>query len=93
MTTLLLERSPAIDEGFEHVTPHRPDGALVSVGTDVHGRLTLDDLITGVWEDLAVRGTVNCPVCASRMASRSPSSVSRGNSPVGACLSCGSRLS
>jgi hypothetical protein len=91
MTTLLLERSPALDEGFERDTRRRLDGALLAGRTDAHGRLTLDDLITGVWEGLAVRGTVNCPVCESPMASRS--SASRGDSPTGACLSCGSRLS
>jgi hypothetical protein len=91
MTTLLLERSPALDEGFERDTRHRLDGALLAGRADAHGRLTLDDLITGVWEGLAVRGTVNCPVCESPMASRSP--AGRGDSPTGACLSCGSRLS
>ncbi|MFZ1153355.1 MAG: hypothetical protein WAN93_00470 [Solirubrobacteraceae bacterium] len=90
MTALLLERSSTLDEGLGHSTPRRLAGARISGRTDVYGRLTLDDLITGVWEDLVVRGAVNCPVCASPMASRPPDS--RGNSPVGACLSCGSRL-
>ena len=44
------------------------DGALLGEMADVHGRLTLDELITGVWEGLAVRGAVECPVCASPMA-------------------------
>jgi hypothetical protein len=91
MTTLLLERSPALDEGFERDTHRRLDGVLIAGTTDAHGRLTLDDIITSAWEGLAVRATVNCPVCASPMASRSP--ADGGDAPTGACLSCGSRLS
>jgi hypothetical protein len=90
MTALLLERSPVLDEGFERDARRRLDGALLAGKTDAHGRLTLDDLITGVWEGLAVRATVNCPVCAGPMASRFPSSE---DEPTGTCLSCGSRLS
>jgi hypothetical protein len=91
MTTLLLERSTALEEGFEHDTHHRLGGALLAGHTDAHGRLTLDDLITSVWEGLAVRATVQCPVCAGPMASGSRECG--GSAPAGACLSCGSRLS
>lgn len=91
MTALLLERPQARDDGFECDTRRRLDGALLAGQTDAHGRLTLDDLITGVWEGLAVRGIVNCPVCESPMALRSPAICD--DSPTGACLSCGSRLS
>jgi hypothetical protein len=91
MSTLLLERSPALDEGFERDTHRRLDDAFIAGTTDAHGRLTLDDLITGVWEGLAVRGTVNCPVCTNPMASRAP--AGSGDAPTGACLNCGSRLS
>jgi hypothetical protein len=91
MSTLLLERSPAPNEGFERESWRRLDGTLLAGTTDAHGRLTLDDLITGAWEGLAVRGTVNCPVCASPMAARSPEHG--GDAPTGTCLSCGSRLS
>jgi hypothetical protein len=91
MTTLLLERSPALDEGFERDTRHRLDGALFVGSTDAHGRLTLDDLITNAWEGLAVRGTVACPICASLMAPRSPEYG--GDMSTGICLGCGSSLS
>jgi hypothetical protein len=90
MTTLLLERSPALDEGFEHDARRRPDGARLAGRADAHGRLTLDDLITGVWEGLAVRGAVSCPVCESSMAA---GSSAHEDTPIGACLNCGSRLS
>jgi hypothetical protein len=90
MSTLLLERSPALDEGFEQGARRRLGGAPLSGTVGAHGRLTLDDLITGVWEGLAVRDAVDCPVCASPMALRmSPS----GEAPMGACLDCGSWLS
>ncbi len=91
MTTLLLDRAPALDEGFEQEAHRRLGGAPLSGMADARGRLTLDDLITGVWEGLAVRATVNCPVCASPMASRLP--ADGGDTPVGDCLSCGSWLS
>ncbi len=89
--TLLLERSPALDEGFERDARRRLDGALFAGTADAHGRLTLDDLIVSAWEGLAVRGTVTCPVCASPMAARSPEHG--GVAPTGTCLGCGSRLS
>jgi hypothetical protein len=90
MTTLLLERSPASEVGFERCARRRPDSALAGM-TDAHGRLTLDQLITSVWEGLAVRGTVDCPVCASPMASCS--SAADDGPSIGACLGCGSQLS
>jgi hypothetical protein len=91
MTTLLLERPPALDESFVRDTRRRLDGALVAERASAHGGLTLDDLITGVWEGLAVGATVNCPVCAGPMASRAP--TTSGDAPTGECLSCGSLLS
>jgi hypothetical protein len=91
MTTLLLERYPALDEGFERDARRRLDDTRLAGTADAHGRLTLDDIITSVWEGLAVCATANCPVCASPMASRS--AVVCGNAPAGECLSCGSRLS
>jgi hypothetical protein len=91
MTTILLERPRALDEGFERDARRRLDGGLLAGTTDAHGRLTLDDLITGAWEGLAVRGTVNCPVCMSPMASRSQEHGDHAF--TGACLSCGSQLS
>jgi hypothetical protein len=91
MSTLLLERSPVLDEGFGRDTSFRLDGTMFAGITDAHGRLTLDELITGAWEGLAVRGTVICPVCASPMTAQGPEHES--DAPTGACLGCGSQLS
>jgi len=91
MSTLLLERSPVLDEGFERDASFRLDRTLFAGTTDAHGRLTLDDLITGAWEGLAVRGTVTCPVCAGSMTVKGPGR--EGDVPTGACLGCGSQLS
>ena len=44
------------------------------------GRLTLEQLLDGVWEGLRAAGVANCPVCESRMSSAT-------------CGDCGSRLS
>jgi hypothetical protein len=41
---------------------------------------TLEDIVLGAWEDLAARGSAECPVCA-------------GELEVGGCLTCGSELS
>jgi hypothetical protein len=41
---------------------------------------TLEDLVLGAWEDLAVEGRAECPVCGGKM------------SPPG-CSDCGSQLS
>jgi hypothetical protein len=90
MGTLLLERSPAFGEGFEGKTRLRLDGVLLAGMADAHGRLTLDELITGVWEGLVVRGTVECPVCASPMALSSHGDGD--DQQMGSCLGCGSKL-
>jgi hypothetical protein len=85
MSILLLEPPPAFGEkDYERDhTRLRSDGALLA-GT------TLDELITDVWEGIAVRGTVDCPVCASPMVS-----ISRGGNDAqraAACLDCGSEI-
>ena len=91
MTTLLLERSPVVGESFEYATPRRRlDGARLTGEADANRRLTLDELITGVWEGLAVRGAVECPVCASPMALSSR--CDSGDQQMGFCLDCGSEL-
>ena len=41
---------------------------------------TLEDLVLGAWEDLAVSGTADCPVCGNALQPRG-------------CASCGSGLS
>jgi len=54
-----------------------------------HDRLTLDDLISSVWEGLSSHHTVTCPVCSGKMAPRYGS----GARPVGGrCVRCGSTL-
>jgi hypothetical protein len=90
MTTLLLDRPPILEERFERDGSRRMDPDLLSGRVDAHGSLTLDDLITGVWEGLAVRDTVNCPVCTGPMTT-SPQ-VDREDPPIGTCLRCGSQL-
>jgi hypothetical protein len=90
MSTLLLERSPGLDEGFECDARLRLDGARFAGTADARGGLTLNDLITSVWEGLAVRGTVNCPVCQGQMAA--DIHEDSDDPPTGVCLDCGSRL-
>jgi hypothetical protein len=89
--TLLLERAPALlGEGLEHEPRRGLGDAGVTGRTDAHGRLTLDELVTSVWEGLAVRGTVSCPVCGGAMRSIPEDDE---QSLVGACRECGARLS
>lgn len=94
MSTLLLERPAFVVHDFERDRRglhDRPDGAYASGRAGAHDRLTLDDVVTSVWEGLAVRATVSCPVCAGPMVSRSDGTGA--DTSTGACLSCGSRLS
>lgn len=90
MSTLMLERSPVFDKGFERDMLRRLDSALLARRADTHGRSTLDELITGVWEGLAVRGSVECPVCGGLMDLRSHGDGDYRQ--TGSCMGCGSKL-
>jgi hypothetical protein len=54
--------------------------------TEAHAGLTLDELITGVWEGLAVRESVDCPACGGTMVSRP---AARADVCRGVCTDCG----
>jgi hypothetical protein len=41
--------------------------ALPSLFDGVGGEPTLDELLVGVWEGLAVHRTMSCPVCGAEM--------------------------
>jgi hypothetical protein len=86
MATLMLDQTvlPTGDD-YESLPA---DSQFAGAG-GVHGRLTLDDVITGVWEDLAVRAAVRCPVCEGEMAAHKLT----GGLRRGQCGDCGTRLS
>ena len=51
---------------------------------------SLDDLVVGAWETLAVTQTAHCPLCGGDLVAR----FGAGHQPVaGACRSCGAELS
>jgi DnaJ-class molecular chaperone len=92
MTTAL-----ALDLGFERPSifgrsrddDPAPRGGAPSRHDASHHRLTLDDLLVGVWEGLSSHHTVTCPVCSGKMTPRYGS----GARPVGGrCGRCGSTL-
>lgn len=92
MTTAL-----ALDLGFDRPSifggsrDEQPDsrGRAPREHTASHHRLTLDDVITGVWEGLSSHHTVTCPVCSGKMTPRYGS----GARPVGGrCKRCGTTL-
>jgi hypothetical protein len=57
---------------------------------DGRGRLTLDELLVGVWEGLTAHRSVACPVCGEAMA---PRYGVAGAAPVGGrCGDCGATL-
>ena len=70
----------------------------LSLFEDLGGGPTLDTVLAGVWEGLAARHVVACPVCGGRMAAVGEPS---GSGPVGGwtgpaggeCRSCGTTLS
>jgi DnaJ-class molecular chaperone len=82
-----LERPPILggsrsDDPASHGHAARDDHSS-------HSRLTLDDIVVGVWEGLSSHHTVTCPVCSGKMAPRYGS----GARPVGGrCQRCGSTL-
>jgi hypothetical protein len=54
------------------------------------GEPTLEEVIAGVWEGLAVHGTSSCPVCGASMKARFGA---HSRQPVdGRCASCGATL-
>jgi hypothetical protein len=87
MSTLILDRNQEITD-FPETTcvgsvvctshPSRMDGS---------GALTLDELITGVWEDLVCKQTVHCPVCSGVMTFYSAPGAASGD-----CGHCGASL-
>lgn len=90
MTTLLLERTVSSRR-------ERPGSEPCAVGETLdgmrgaHGRFTLDELIVGVWEDLAVRAATRCPVCSGPMVQQEDGAAA--GRLLGLCGSCGARLS
>jgi hypothetical protein len=71
-------------------TPEAADRPLFDEPTGgERKRTTLEELIAGVWEGLAVRGTSSCPVCGAAMEARYGAHAR----PVdGRCVSCGATL-
>lgn len=65
-------------------SPAPAGGVLRLVGAH-GGRSTLEDVVSGVWEDLAAGRPAGCPVCTA--------SMRRTASGDAACGACGSRLS
>jgi hypothetical protein len=71
---------PAIVGGDQRV--HRP-------AVESEGGPTLDDLVVGVWEDLAAHRTVACLACGEAMTPR----YGAGHAPVGGrCKGCGTTI-
>jgi DnaJ-class molecular chaperone len=93
-----MTTSLALDLGFDRpaiLGRSRDDEGSASQGRAPrddhasHSRLTLDQLITGVWEGLSSHHTVTCPVCSGKMTPRYGS----GARPVGGrCKRCASTL-
>jgi hypothetical protein len=90
VTTLVEERDQAHGSAWLRRSTRR-DSALhgPARSDDVRRGETLAEVITVVWEDLAMNRTVSCPVCSGAMTPRFGS----GPGPVGgSCGDCGSVL-
>jgi hypothetical protein len=85
MSALLLE-VPPIKDLFHGDVDQDLLGASRWNRVDGPGRLTLDDLITSVWEGLASEKMVRCPACGGTMRSR-PAAPE-----VADCSDCGASL-
>jgi hypothetical protein len=98
MTTLTLDLfldAPPTDgladpaSGGERDAPGEEPRRDAPPAAEGRGRRTLDELIVGVWEDLAARHAAACPVCGAAMRPRYGS----GAAPVGGrCTGCDSTL-
>jgi hypothetical protein len=83
-----------------HNPGDRPDqqasGVESAVCVEARGRLTLDDLIAGTWDELSVCEVVCCPICGGHMTSRGRGAAPRADAPDGAlhgdCVDCGTQL-
>jgi hypothetical protein len=89
MTTLLLERTVSSRGERPGSEPCARDEMLDGT-RGAHGGFTLDDVIVGAWEDLAVRAVARCPVCSGTMAQTAGAA---GGPLEGLCGSCGARFS
>ncbi|QEC48035.1 hypothetical protein FSW04_10940 [Baekduia soli] len=86
----------AAERGLTRQRPSRPplevvhDDERVAVpASGPQGGPTLNDLVVGVWEDLAAHRTAACPACGESMAPRYGS----GPAPVGGrCTGCGTTI-
>ena len=66
-----------------------PAAAPASPAPDLAGERTLEDLVLGAWEELAVARTASCPLCAGPLVPR----FGAGARPVGArCGSCATEV-
>jgi len=63
--------------------------AMAPTAAPTSGGLTLDELITGVWEGLTARQTVRCPACGGAMG---PAGEPGSRRIAGSCGDCGSGL-
>ncbi len=82
----LAERPPA---SVERLEPRAADSAGSQRGASGGGP-RLDDLVAGLWEGLAARRVVECPVCSAEM----HPAYGVHSLPIGGrCKGCGSTLS
>ena len=84
MTALALE--PRVARGRQSVGVQDARAGA----TDVGGELTLDALVSGVWEGLAAHKSVACLVCGHEMR---PDYGAHALPIGGRCEDCGTRLS
>ena len=81
------EREPARQTPLP--TPADPPQRGAAGEPDARGRLTLDEVIVGVWEGLLAHHKAACPICGGAMRARPGS----GPRPVGGrCTSCGTTI-
>jgi hypothetical protein len=91
MTVALQQRPRSLfDLVPTEVEAIEPDLAMDEAPTVVRdGGSTLEALVSGAWEGLAVRRTVTCPVCDGAM---EPVYGARALPLGGRCRDCGTRL-
>jgi hypothetical protein len=87
MAVLMAER---VEQPLSLFAPTGADAAAAERDEGLGGGLTLDDAIVGVWEGLAARAVVACPLCGGPLRPRSAGD--RALTDGGSCRDCGTTL-
>jgi len=89
-TMTVMPATPAQSGGAVAGTPRRITRHPGSFFDGAGGGPTLDDVLSGAWEELTAHAVVECPLCQGELA---PEYAVHARPIGGRCRSCGTTLS